>query len=396
MNKLQVKSLFGLVGSFWTKIATSANLTKQLFKAQLHVHEQVERAATELVESAGNAEVPAGKVTTWSKFVFGLHNQSKVLYGDPNSKYGTSYFYGQLQSNVAIYDIDEDILSIPFLYDDPVNPTKVLTEGIDYKIANGKMSFKNLLSFDGTPVTLYARNMVRESGFTTSRLGYAIGVYLGDKVYRAVPFSHLWKFSTYGPTYFGFLNMLGAAAGAPIVQSDETVEYVGYYNNIQVIVTDKAAYATSAAKSLSFAIGTQLKQGTSLSTGLQILHDKEPIINSKVPEIFRNNKVFKYGKDLAYGYALIIVKADIAGVATLALKTFKDLLPLDVKVLIYTNQNVPAATVSGANFNPPSESFNFASKCVRVNDLSIALTNSANDAISIKTAAKVKYSFYGQ
>lgn len=394
LNKLQPKSLFALIGSFWTSIFTSKNLLKQLFRGQLSVHEQSEQAVTELVQSVGNAEIPAGKTTCWHKLVLGLHNQTKVVYGDPGGRYGWSYFYGQISNSRASYNVDADILSIPFLYDNPVNPTKVLTEGIDYKIADGKLTFNSVLSYTEEPATLYARNMVRESGFTTSRLGYGIGVYMGDKVYQKVPFKHIWRMSTYGPTYFDFLNVLGTCAGASIVQGEETVEFVGYGKNIQVVVTDKAAYATNAAKSISFAVGSQLEQGTPMSTALQILHDKELYINSKVPSILTYNDLFKYGSELAYGYSLVVIKADISGPATAALKTFKDTLPLDVKILIYTNKDVNSVGLSTANLQQTS--VGFASKAVRVNDLSLSLNNSSNDAISIKTAAKVKYSFYGQ
>lgn len=386
MKTLQPKQFFALIGSFWTRVFTSAALLKQLFRGQLSIHSQSEQSATELVESVGNAEIPAGAKTTWHKLILSIYNQSRVLYGDPNNKYGTSFFYGQIDNNRAAYDIDTDILSIPFLYDNPYNPTKVLTEGIDYKIFNNQLVFRTALTFTGEPITLYARQMVRESGFTTSRLGYAIGVYLGDETYRKVPFKHVWRMSSYGPNYQDFLNILGSCSGAPIAQQNETVEFVQTDKTVTLIVTDKAAYATNTAKSIPLAVGQAIPQGTPLSKGLQILHDKQLYVNEAIPSVYRDGTVFKYGNDKAYGHSMVIIKADIAGPAAAALKTFKNTLPLDVKVLIYTNTDLPAVSVSNTNITQNAS----PATVVRVDDLTIN-----NAQMSLKASAKVKYTLYG-
>ena len=405
MNKLQPNNLFALLGSFWTRVFTSAALLKQLFRGQLSIHSQSEQSVTELVQSVGNAEIPPGAKTTWHKIVLGIYNQTKVLYGDPTSKYGSSFFYGQVDNNRAAYDIDSDILSIPFLYDNPYNPTKVLTEGIDYKISNSQLIFRSALNFTGEPVTFYARMMVRESGFTTSRLGYAIGVYLSDQTYKKVPFKYVWRMSSYGPNYQDFLNILGSCSGAPIANQDETVEFVQADKAVTLIVTNTSAYATSTAKSISLAVGQIIPQGTPLSKGLQILHDKELYINEAIPQVYRDNNIFKYGNDLAYGHSLIIIKADITGPAAAALKTFKNTLPLDVKVLIYTNIDLPTVTVTNqavsfvldyyAKDSTTNSEYRViknaaASTVVRVPDLSIN-----NAQMSLKASAKVKYTLYG-
>lgn len=386
MKTLQPKQFFDLIGSFWSRLFTSAALLRPLFRGQLSIHSQSEQSAAELVASAGNAEVPAGAKTTWHKIVFSIYNQSKVLHGDPSNTYGPSFFYGQIESNKASYDIPVDILSIPFLYDSPHTPTKVLTEGIDYKIVNHQLIFKTALTFTEEPVTLYARQMIRESGFTTSRLGYAIGVYLSDETYRKVPFKHIWRMSSYGPNYQDFLNILGSCSGAPISKQDETVEFVQTNAAITFIVTDRSAYAISTNKAIPLAVGQTVLEGTPLSTGLQILHDKEVYVNERIPSVYRDGKIFKYGSALAYAPAMIIIKADIAGPAAAALKTLKNTLPLDVKVLIYTNTNVPTATITNANIIQNAA----PAKCVRVDDLAIN-----NAQMSLKATAKVKYTLYG-
>ena len=177
MNLPTVNTLLAVLGSFWTRVFTSTALLKTLIRGQLQTHAQSNQKAKELVNSIGNKEIPAGTTTVWTKLVFSIYSQANVSYGLPNSKYGTSYFYGQITSGLVSYSVDTDILSIPFMYNDPVNPTSILTEGIDYKITSGKLVFRKPLNSEAA-TTLYARNTVRESGFVTSRLGYAIDVYI--------------------------------------------------------------------------------------------------------------------------------------------------------------------------------------------------------------------------
>ena len=388
MTTLYAKQLLALLGSFWTRIFTSADLLKQLFRGQLSTHSQSEQGVAELVQSAGNAEVPAGRTSTWTKMVFSIYSQSPIEYGNPSRTYGSlsTYYYGQLYDNKATYSIDDDILSIPFMYDSLVNPTQVLTEGIDYKISSGKLVFKKPLTFEDKSVTLYARNTVRESGFTTSRLGYALGTYLGDEVYRKVPFKHVWRMSSYGPNYLDFLSMLGSCSGTPVTAQDEVVEMTEIAGSICVVVTDKAAYAVPASKALSLSIGQALPQGSPMSTGIQLLHDKQLYVGDAIPSVYRDKRIFKYGSKLALASSMVILKADIAGPESAALKTLKNTLPVDVKVLVFTNINLTGISMSGANFSATcTKSLTPSTPALGINE----------NQISLKAKSKVKYTLYG-
>lgn len=388
MTTLYAKQILALLGSFWTRIFTSAALLKQLFRGQLSTHAQSEQAVTELVESAGNAEVPPGRTTCWTKIVLSIYQQSPIEYGSPTRTYGLTslYYYGQLYDNKATYDIDEDILSIPFLYDSLTNPTRVLTEGIDYKISSGRLIFKKPLSLTDEAVTLYARNMVRESGFTTSRLGYALGVYLGDQVYRKVPFEHVWRMSSYGPNYFDFLSMLGSCSGTPVTGKDEVVELVQVMAPVAVIVTDKGAYAVPAGKYLPFVVGQLLPQGTPMSSGMQVLHDKAVYVSESIPSVYRDRQIFKYGTELALASSMIIIKADISGPESAALKTLKNTLPVDIKVLIFTNIDLTGMSMTGTNFS---------ATCTPTLTPAVSPLTINSNQISLKARSKVKYTLYG-
>lgn len=392
MNKLYSKQLLALVGSFWSRLFGNKGLLNKLLQGVLSSHEQSERAVEELVESVGNQEIPAGQTQVWTKIVFSAYTQSPIVYGDPNKKYGLSgvmYAYGQLDSNVVSYAIDSDVLDIPYLYDSVSNPTKVFTQGIDYKLEAGTIKFRTplfLLTGGGEATTLYARNVVREAGFTTSRLGYALGVQLSDKVYSKVPFKHLWRLGTYGPNYLDMLKMLGACSQTPVTQKDETVELFELQQGLALIITDSGAYATSAYKSNPMKVGELLPQGTPLDSRLQILHDKDIYLPESIPAVYRDRKVFKYGQSSATASSMIIIKCDIQGPKAAALKVFKTMLPVDIKVLIFTNIDVPAATVNQANF-----SFNTQASYSQITP---ALAINESQA-SVKAIAKVKYSIYG-
>jgi hypothetical protein len=394
MNRLYPRQLLALIGSFWSRLFGNKGLLNKLAQGALSNHEQSERTVTELVESVGNQEIPAGQTQVWTKIVFSAYTQSPIVYGDYNKKYGLSgvmYAYGQLDNNRISYVIDSDVLDIPYLYDDVGNPTKVLTQGIDYKVEAGTIKFRSPLKIpadktDNAVVTFYARNIVREAGFTTSRLGYALGVQLSDQVYSKVPFKHLWRLGTYGPNYLDMLNMLGSCSGTPVTQKDETVEVFELQQGLALIITDSGAYATSAYKSNPTKINQLLPQGTPLDSRLQILHDKDIYLPENIPAVYRDLKTFKYGKSSAVASSMVIIKCDIQGPQAAALKVFKTMLPVDVKVLIFTNIDVTATSINQANFS-------FDTKA-SYSQIVPALTINESQA-SVKAIAKVKYSIYG-
>jgi hypothetical protein len=386
VSLILVRQLLVLLGSFWTRVFTSVGLLRSLFRGLLVPHSQSEQAVSELVASTSCKEVPAGQATSWHKFVLGIYGQTKVRYGDEGGYYGISYLYGQILDNRAVYDVDPDILSIPALYDSVIAPTKVLTEGIDYKLSSGRLIFRSPLSFSSEPVVLYARNMVRESGFVTSRLGYALNVQLSDKVYSKVPFESVWRIHTYGPNFRDLMRLLGAASGTPVTLQDEVVEYVRMADSVELIITDKAAYAVPASKSLDLQVGQRLPEGSPLTASLAVLHDKSPYVSDLVPEIYRQGKLFKYGDSLAAGSCMLVLKADISGEQAAALKILKNVTPPEIKVLVLSNVDIPAVSLSQANLSFTGR----ASESVLASASSLTNSN-----ISVKASSRVRYSNYG-
>jgi hypothetical protein len=385
MKTLKVSYVLSLLGTFWSKFFKSTELFKSILSGQLSVHAQSEKAAEELILSASNRDMPAGKTTIWEKYAFSNYNQSFEKFGNYDNKYGFSYFYGEPSSNNAQYIIPSDILSIPFMYDSIHSPTKVMVEGIDYMVSDGLLTFKQpLKSF---PTFLYAKNVVKESGFVTSRLGYAIDVQLSDQIYSKVPFRHIWRMFSYGHNYFDLMKMLGSCANTPISDQDEVVEAIFYYPNVCQVITDKSCYMVRPSKiRRDVNVGTLIKKGQSITYAVEILHDKSPRITSNVSQANQADDLFKYGAKLGKVSSLVLIKADISGSASAALKILKQTLPLEIKVLIFTNIDVPAVTADKSNF-----SFNCsANSSVRANAVMIGA-----DEVSIKSQGRVKYTFYG-
>jgi len=361
VNQIVPKTLLSIIGSFWTRMFRSAALLKELFRGVLSSHLQSETAANELVVSVSAKEVPAGRTTSWEKFVFGDGDRSRFEHGDLDSKYGTSYLYGEPSSNRGEYSCDPTILSVPFLYDDPVNPTKILCRGIDYALLPGKIVFKTPLSYtSGETVTFYARNVRREEGFVTSRLGYVLNVQLADKVYLSVPFDSIWRMYSYGATWLDVMKLLGAASSTQVTLQDETVELVQVDRDVTLVYTDKAAYAGPTLKSRAFGINQMLPQGEPVFSGLEILHDKDQYLPESIPYIFREGNLLKFGSELAQGNSLIIVKADILGDASAALKILPNVVPADIRLLVLTNVDaepiqLPASAFAGSTSQGQSE-----------------------------------------
>jgi hypothetical protein len=384
LTLITAKQIINLLGSFWTRIFVSVVLVRQLIAGALSNHRQSEKAVEDLVASVSNLEIPAGKTTVWETFIFSIYSQQLEKYGDPTSKYGTSYFYGQVNDNDISYVIDEDILSIPFLYDNVAAPTEVYTQGIDYVLTPGVLKFKTI--FSGTK-TLYARNVVREAGFTTSRLGYAIDVQLADSVYQNVKFSDIWRTYTYGPTYMNLLGLLADAASGHVTRQAEVVQTLTYYGSTLRLITDKSVYYIPVAKAVPLKEGQVLPQGTSLTTSVEVLHDKDVYITSPaVPQIYVDGKTFKYGQASAKASSMVIIKADITGANSAALKILKNTMPSDIKVLVFTNSTVAPAELDGSNLSTD------------IDKAQAKITPPANLAaanISLVAKSRLKYTSYG-
>ena len=390
MKSLKTSYVLSLLGTFWSKFFKSFKLLKSIVSGQLSLHAQSEQAIDELLLSTSNIEMPAGKTTVWEKYIFNNYNQAKEVFGNSNSKYGFSYFYGEPSNNVAQYAIPEGILSIPFMYDSISNPTKVLIEGVDYKLSKGLLTFKQTLN--ALPAIFYAKNVVKESGFVTSRLGYAVGVQLSDEVYRKVPFKHIWRLFSYGQNYFDLINMLGYCANSPISQQDETVEAVFNYPNVCQIITNKSCYMVKPSKiKQDIVVGKLVKKGECFTYGVEILHDKSSSILENIPQNYKSNNTFRYGSKLAKASSLIVIKADIDGTASSALKVLRQVLPLNIKTLIFTNADVPAANAVNANFSFTCS----GNSSIKPPSAMIGVNSDSNPKISIKAQGRVKYTSYG-
>lgn len=345
MQLIELDKFFNLIGTFWSKLTASTTLTKRLFTAVLQLHRQSEQKATELVKAVSNVEIPAGQTTVIEKLVFINNAFPALLYGTGEAKYGSNYFYGDVLDNKAIYAIPDNIISIPIMYDNPVNPTKIYTENVDYVIEPGKITFRQ--PFDTNVTTLYGKYILRDTGFVYRQLGYVIGVNLSDKLFAKVPLKEFWRLYSYGPNYQNTLQIIGLCARAPIIKhAQETVEKILNLIEGKFVITDKEVYFVEHGKNVTVKTGAVLTQGTSISSGLEVLHDKFPIISNNLPNDMRINNYLRYGNKIVNPARVILIKADIQGDAALALQYFVNIMPLDIKVILFTNVLAPSLEVA--------------------------------------------------
>lgn len=344
MQRIELNSLFALIGTFWAKLTASTTLTKRLFAAALYLHRQSEQKVTELVRSISNKDISAGQTTILEKLVFIANQFPGLSYGEPQAKYGYNYFYGDVLDNKAIYTLAENIISIPMLCDDPIEPTKIYTENVDYVIEPGKITFKE--PFDSDTTVLYGKYILRDTGFIYRQLSYVLGINLSDRLFRKIPLKELWRLYTYGPNYYNVLQILALCADAPIIKSPvELVENIFYIAEGGIVVTDKEAYFVPLNRTITVAVGALLTQGTSISSGLQILHDKLPVADNSLPDYMRINGYLLYGSRVVNPARTVLIKADIHGEVALALQYFAHIMPLDTKIVLLTNIQVPKINV---------------------------------------------------
>lgn len=384
MNYISPQNLLGLIGSFWSRIVASASLTAKLAAGLLAGHRQSEQSVDELVRSVSARDIGAGEVSVWTKLVFSLDSRARFEYGDVSQKYGIGHFYGEILNNKAVYDIPADVISIPIMYDDPAKPTVSYVENIDYVVQRGKLIFRQ--PFESEAVTLYAFKMLRDTAHTYRQLGYVLGVNLSDSMFRRIPLNEFWRLYSYGPNYYNTMRLISLCADAPIaLHEDEVVEGVLVLQEGHMVITDKETYFIQLGQMPAVKEGQQLKQADPISSGIQVLHDKLPLMGSSVPEYMLEKNNFKYGSTVANPARVIVVKADIKGDRAVALKYLTNTMPLDTKLVLLANVNAEAATIS-------SSSISFQN----TRALSVRAANSsANFQITAQCNSRLKYGSYG-
>lgn len=389
LTQVTAKALMRLIGSFWSSMVATKATTDSLAKGLLFNHTQSEQKVTELVMATSNLTVPAGQTTTWEQLVFDSSTYHNVTHGgDVNGKYGISYYYGEVIDNKAVYTVPTDVIAVPFLYDDVVAPTVVLTAGVDYVLTAGQLTFRQPLATDTT--TYYARNVVRDTGFAYRQLGYVIDVNLSDAIFQQLPLAEYWRLYTYGPNHYNLMRLLALCANSPIsTQPTEVVQTVNYLQEGTVVVTDLAVYFLPKQQTVKVAAGQVLTQGTTLGSGLEVLHPMLPDLGATVPVDWVSQGALRYGQTLARPSNVYIIKADVAGPNVLGLKYLKQVLPLDSKVLIYTNKTTAALVLPNTAFSCAVT----ATLAPVIDTNAAAFKNNWN--INIKNQSTLRYGSYG-
>jgi hypothetical protein len=384
MKLLFPKDLLQLIGTFWKRIVARPLLSERLLAGLLATHLQSEQNASDLTKAVSNLEIPAGQTTTFEKFTFVQTGFSKFEHGaNLTAVYGNSYFYGSNSDNNTIYDIPENIISIPILYDNPVKPTKTYTENIDYKITAGKIQFRIPVPIS---TILYAKKVVRDTGFVYRHLGYVIGVNLSDSIFRKIPLAEFWRLFSYGPNYYNLLSLIGLCAKTPISRhKKELIQGVSNIAEGALVITDKDVYFIVPGQVSTVAPGQTVLKGTPLASGVEVLHYQQVLPSIKVPAYMRAGVNIKYGNKLLNSSRVILLKADIGGPEVVALQYLTSTTPLENKIILLANKAVPEAQVTNIQPEPTKIANSVAAPSFSGNQLQI----------TPKCTSSLKYSFYG-
>ena len=379
------KELINLLGSFWRKVSKQVMLTERLIGGVLAKHEQSTIRANELLEAASNLEISAGQTFSYEKFTFNSKSFAGFSYGNSEAGfYDLTGNYGEYINNDPIYKIPGNIISIPTLYDSPVSPTAMYTENVDYVLKKGQLKFRANLTI---PEVMYARRVVKDTGFVYRHLGYIIKTNLSDTIFRKVPIKELWRLFSYGPNYYNTLRVLALCAESPVSKHyEEIVEGVSDIREGSLVITDKEVYFAKIPQTISVEPGQVLKQGTPLFSGLAILHDRSPyVFSSNLPADMKGYDFIQYGAKKINPSRAIFIKADIQGEQSVAIQYLKNVLPLDTKVIVLANKNLPEAR---------ADEFEVTNSVAALSK-AIPDYNAADLEITLKSNSSLKYSFYG-
>jgi hypothetical protein len=382
MTPLVSEKVLQLLGSFWSRIVSNNGLTKRLIQAVTFTHRQSDQLAKELTLAVASKDIPAGQVTVIQKMVFSTAAAPYVKYGFASANYGTGHFYGEVIDNKAVFTIPSNIMSIPFMYDDPVNPTKSYTENIDYVIDAGQLSFK--IPFNEASVTLYGRQILKDTGFVYRQLGYVLGVNLTDRLFKKIPLAEFWRMFSFGPNYYNLMRIISLCANAPIAKhNNETVQGVLPLQEGTLVITDKETYFVPIGQVATVVVGQVLNQADSISSGIEVLHDKLPLMSQKLPAYMLSGNNFKYGFKAANPARIILIKANITGISAITLKYFTNFIPVDIKVVLLTNFDAPVANLTSMAFEP---------QCVLATSVRVPQTDFQ---ITAQCNSRLKYGSYG-
>jgi len=219
----------------------------------------------------------------------------KNKYGDDLS-YGTNGLtYGSLAPQVYdSYPIESTLMSCTHIYNQILNPTLVMTEGIDFFIdtKNSLIRFKEPISSNDlvpkkvttssgvitdTTYGLWCTSAQIDQQYIWQHFGYVMNLWMQSSTFYKEFLTSLWDLNVLGSSKQAVLLALAALTGIPFAAGVETVQLVSQSDVATTVVTDKNVYEFKPTAQPIVVVGDTVSAGTPLVDSVVLY---EPGVNT--------------------------------------------------------------------------------------------------------------------
>lgn len=257
------RKLLALLGSFWSNTYDGADQVRSTVEGRADLERQNWLNLGEAVRAFSRYEVPI------------FHEQNWHLWVIRDSE----------RSGLNVWKSPAGIVSAPLLMNGLLDPSVVVSAGVDYEIGAGSIQFWSdpfedprwgtspVFDSDGNQVDTELYLWVFRGTFDWRKVydhwGYVLGLKLdSSEAYRDL-LNAVFDAVAGGTGEREVRLAYAAMTGLPLAKGDETVEYVIRDATGWAVITDLNAYRLPAAATVTASVGDKLKAGDSLCDGLR-------------------------------------------------------------------------------------------------------------------------------
>jgi len=293
-------TLLSNLGSFWSGVFSDTGPLTAISDAQVEVFEQTLLDAAEALASLSRFEIPVFHKTRWKKLVRTTEEIDQTStqfheFGDDNV-FGGALVFGQAKDiGVWRISVPDDVISIKFIHDRPIQPTVTWVEGVDFTynselnfIETTKDPFNSGFSVDSEGVlSIWLNDLEVDTKLVYNHFGYVLGLYANKssehyKTLVNTVFDAIMK----AGDRLSVQTAIASIVGIPVVKSNgETVTSIEYDLEETVISTDKNRYSFPVSAIATVQVGDVVSIGDILVDTVKI-YENSQIKNADISGVF--------------------------------------------------------------------------------------------------------------
>lgn len=284
-------TILSFLGSLWATSYQGQHQVADVIRGKASLEKQTHLDLLELVASTSRFDVPLFHTDNWyllrlSESDLNTGQSSLPRYvGDATYGPGGIAYDTPVSQTLHVWDIDEDLVSVPMLLNRITEASLTLVEGTDYVVEDGAIKFRKN-PFDNPRIA--KRDVIDREGNTVDR-EVGLWVYRGQFDYKTVyrQFGYVLQLNMQSDqNYKDLINAvmdalvegsavdhleqaMSAVTGIPLVREDlEIVERVISESGRNLVITDKHVYRFSTSATITVEAGDTLNAGDPMSDGL--------------------------------------------------------------------------------------------------------------------------------